>query len=54
MTTYNVIIKDAKTGAEKIVDEVKARNQVEAKKAVFPKWFGKIDMTVEHLMVVRK
>lgn len=54
MTTYSVIIKDAKTGAEKIVDEIRAKNQVEAKKAAFPKWFGRIDMTAEHLMVVRK
>ena len=54
MATYNVIIKDCKTGAERKVDEIKAANQIEAKKAALPKWFTHVDMTVEHLMVVRK
>ena len=54
MAKYNVIIKNAKTGEERIVDEIMAASQVEAKKAVVAKWFTQVNMVVEHLMVVRQ
>ena len=54
MASYYVIIRNPKTGEEKRIGEVKAKNQREAKKAVFPIWFGKVDMTTEQIMVVRK
>ena len=54
MATYNVIIKQARTGEERIVDVIKANNQVEAKKITVRKWFTSVNMMEELLMVVRK
>lgn len=53
MTKYNVIAKEAKTGAERILGELKAENQVDAKKQAIRTYFTQINMVVEHLMVVR-
>ena len=50
---YNVIAKDAKTGAERILGEIRAAGQIEAKKAAVRQYFTQINMIAEHLLVVR-
>lgn len=54
MANYSVIIKDSKTGFERKVDEIRAENQIEAKKTAVRKWFTSVNMMVEQLMVVRQ
>lgn len=53
MTKYNVIAKDARTGAERVLDTITAKNQVDAKKQAIKAYFSKINMVMEQLMVVR-
>ena len=53
MTKYTVIAKEAKTGAERTLGELKAENQIDAKKQAVRAYFTEINMIKEHLMVVR-
>ena len=53
MAKYNVIIRQARTGEQKIVETIKAENEKEAKRYAIKNYLGKFNMVFEHLMVAK-
>lgn len=53
MAKYNVIIKQARTGEQKVVETITAGDEKEAKRYAIKNYLGKFNMIFEHLLVAR-